>query len=173
MVTSTVCQRFQGPSVASSVLTKGGLELAEHGRLCADHDRLTSCLHLACAALRDGRPAESNQFFTRFRELVEHHMRSEEAILFPKLATMGEPVHWELLDVLVSEHDALRPRIAAVQASLDNGTASVAEIEELLRALTSHETKEEMYLYPILFRLAEPDGVKRLYSKHCTNAVCA
>ena len=173
MVTSTDCQWFHGPSVASTILTKGRLEPAEHGRLCADHDGLTSCLHLACAALRGGRHAESNAFFTRFRELLEHHMRSEENILFPRLATMSEPIHRELLDVLVSEHEALRPWVSAVQASLDDGSASVDEIEELLHALTAHEAKEEMYLYPILSQLADPERLTRLYRQQYSNPACA
>jgi hemerythrin superfamily protein len=167
MVKTTDWQGFTDPTQAGDPFRIEGSASAGHGQLCADHDRMTSSLHLACAALRENRAAEANRFFTRFIALLETHMRSEEGELFPKLAEMGQPIHRELLDELLREHETVRVLVAAIRSDFGQSTASLSKLEKLLRTLSSHESKEEMYVYPMIFHLARSDSVaKRYRNKH-------
>lgn len=91
--------------------------------------------------------------FAAFHQGMEHHLSSEETILFPAFeqatgSNMG-PTR-----VMRMEHEQMRELFAQMQAALDaNDTQTYAGLSEtLLILMQQHNLKEEQMLYPMADR---------------------
>jgi len=134
-----------------------------HGQLCAEHDRLGLQLQRIQAELTAGSLETAKAKFQQFRAALESHQRLEETILFPQFRQSGIVPDCELIGELYEEHEMIRGQIETVQASLERDGKVNELLEQLGALLNAHESKEELFLYPMLFHLADPDFVAELF----------
>ena len=137
----------------------------EHGHLCAEHDLLALRLHELRSTVARGDLEAGVEEFARFRACLERHMRVEDEILFPKFALLGPDSTRELIRGLVTEHDRARDLCDSIQDSLASGLPVPVDLDSLAQLLSSHEAKEELFLYPLLFHLADPGSVAELFHR--------
>jgi iron-sulfur cluster repair protein YtfE (RIC family) len=134
-----------------------------HGQLCAEHDRLGLRLQRIQAALRAGDLEATKSEFWRFCKAIESHMRLEETIVFPQFRQSGLVPDCELLEELIEEHGQIRAQLESIGTLLGRGGPASEPLERLGALLNAHEAKEELFLYPMLFHLADSDFVSKLF----------
>jgi iron-sulfur cluster repair protein YtfE (RIC family) len=149
------------PSTQDSPALRG-LQPFAHGCLCADHDRLGALLQRVRAAASQDDRTEALAVFEHFRDSIESHMRIEEEILFPKICHMEIPAHCELMQSLKDEHAEIRSLSSRLGEAIALGMPDEERLEALESLLSAHEAKEELFLYPMVFRLANPELIAEL-----------
>ena len=93
---------------------------------------------------------EALRHFTDFRRIIEHHLQTEEEVLFPAFeqrtgSSMGPT------QVMRMEHIQIRELIAAMASSLEgrNKQEYLGQSDTLMVLMQQHNIKEENVLYPM------------------------
>lgn len=134
-----------------------------HGQLCAEHDLLGLQMQRIQTELTAGKLETAKAKFQQFRAALESHQRLEETILFPQFRQSGIVPDCELIGELCEEHEMIRGYVESIQERLDRDGKASELLEQLGAVLNAHESKEELFLYPMLFHLADPDFVAELF----------
>jgi uncharacterized protein (DUF2249 family)/hemerythrin superfamily protein len=124
------------------------LTLSEHLR--ADHARIDGLLTELQHFLRVGALAEADRRFVSLSDALKRHMAAEEALLFPAMLRMTQPVVRAVPDML-AEHGELRALLPELQTALtkQDVLASEALLPQVRRSLARHHEDEEHLVYPI------------------------
>ncbi|HEX6999297.1 MAG TPA: hemerythrin domain-containing protein [Gammaproteobacteria bacterium] len=124
------------------------------GYLARDHDRLDDVLREVERLLGDRRETEARESFAEFCCGLDRHITVEEEILFPHFEresgiTQGPTV------VMRAEHGKMRQWMDAASTALagGQGAAFTDAVDQLKALLESHNTKEELILYPMAERV--------------------
>jgi hemerythrin-like domain-containing protein len=94
----------------------------------------------------DTRRQAGVSFLAYFRERVVPHMRAEEAVLFPRVAS------GTCTAALLVEHEHLHVLARRMGEALDAGTPEPALLLQIALLLHAHIDREESELYPLLAR---------------------
>lgn len=141
---------------------KHALSAFEHGKLCADHDRLGTRLHAIREAIARGqRPAVE---FGKFKNQLERHMRVEEDILFPAFCEARLMPDPDMVGDLLVEHGEIRRLLEAIRYDLKHQLPPTPLLDALAALLESHEATEEIFLFPILSHVGDPSVAAKLLS---------
>jgi uncharacterized protein (DUF2249 family) len=132
------------------------LTLSEHLR--ADHARIDGLLTELQHFLRVGALAEADRRFAALSDALKRHMAAEEALLFPAMLRMTQPVARAVPDML-AEHGELRALLPELQSALakQDVLASEALLPQMRRSLARHHEDEEHLVYPISDWALSPD----------------
>lgn len=136
-----------------------------HGQLCADHDRLGLKLQHVHAAVREDDLETAKATLQRFTGALENHLRLEETVLFPQFQQSGLMHESTIIGELLREHGELRRLSESVLSRLQRGESAEEGLGKLTALLNAHESKEELFLYPTLFHLADPGFVTELFHR--------
>jgi iron-sulfur cluster repair protein YtfE (RIC family) len=121
--------------------------LLDHHRLC---DELFASAEEAAAELRW---ADCQAQFSRFREELDGHFRTEEEVLFESFESASGMVAGPT-EVMRYEHAQMRALLTSLAADLAAGDADgfAGTAETLLVMMQQHNLKEERILYPMCDR---------------------
>lgn len=142
-----------------------GFPALEHGRLCAEKDRLGSRCQNIRQLLTHGEMREASKALARFQASMAQHMRIEEEILFPKFSDAEPRTSRPLVEELRRDHEALRELLEELASTLERGRSALEQLDQFAGLLNAHESKEEMYVYPTIFQLVEPSELARMASR--------
>ena len=140
------------------------LTLAEHLR--ADHARIDGLLTELQHFLRVGVLAEADRRFVALSNALKRHMAAEEALLFPALLRMTEPVT-RAVPGMLAEHGELRALLPELEAALakQDVLASEALLPQVRRSLARHHEDEEHLVYPISDWALSPEEQEDLINR--------
>lgn len=112
-------------------------------------------------------PTKAVEVFSRFDEHLERHIRWEEEILFPPVASRNPMLEFGPLRVMKMEHEEIRRRKALAFDALRRGDGESAgtHAEAMMETLKAHNAKEEHVLYPACDALLSPDEARKILDK--------
>jgi len=142
-----------------------GIPALEHGKLCAEKDRLGSRCQSIRHLLTHGELREASKALARFQASMAQHMRIEEEILFPKFSDAEPNTAQPLVQELRRDHEELRALLEGLASTLEKGLSALEQLDQFAGLLNDHEAKEEMYVYPTIFHLVEPSELARMASR--------
>jgi uncharacterized protein (DUF2249 family) len=124
------------------------LTLSEHLR--ADHARIDGLLTELQHFLRVGALAEADRRFAALASTLGRHMAAEEALLFPAMLRMTEPVA-RAVPGMLAEHGELRALLPELEAALAKQDVLASEVllPQVRRSLARHHEDEEHLVYPV------------------------
>lgn len=116
-------------------------------RIEGQHARLDDFARDVHHALDKEGAAEAIDDFTLYAAALGAHMSLEEDVTFPRLHGLRPDLNGERT-LLTREHALLRGEVASIQALLEAGDDSGAQLafESLARRLEQHEAREEELL---------------------------
>lgn len=152
------------PSSESTTTTADGtsrnaglmMMLAAHDAFRRDLDRLRSPTGSALAA-----DSSVLRRWEAFRDQLHIHHSSEDAALWPPLRqAASRPRDVAVIDAMESEHAAIEPLLALVDAAFASGdrAAALEAIERLAQVLSHHMDHEEHDALPLVEQLLGPRG---------------
>jgi hemerythrin-like domain-containing protein len=103
-------------------------------------------LHRAAGSGPEGRRRAGREFLAYFRERVVPHIRAEEAMLFPLVAS------GTCTSALLVEHEHLHVLARRLSEALDAGAPEPALLEQIVSLLDAHIGRQERELYPLVAR---------------------
>src|SRR5262249_489017 len=123
----------------------------------ADHDRLDE-LFVQFQKTKRADYAKAKEFFKQFKFGLQRHIVWEESILFPLFEQKTGMYGTGPTEVMRQEHRRIGELLEAIHKKVQQQDPnSDAEEQALLEALSVHNQKEEMVLYPTLDRVTSDE----------------
>jgi len=128
------------------------------GLLEGDHRRLDAMVLEVQSLATSNSFREADERFSEFACGLRRHMDLEEQVLFPLLEQAGAPSGGPT-DVMREEHADIRRCLAEAENAIRTENSGRVEeaLDDLTDTLTSHNTKEELVLYPMADEAAGND----------------
>ena len=124
----------------------------------ADHDRLDE-LFVQFQKIKRSDYAKAKEFFKQFKFGLQRHIVWEENILFPLFESKTGLFRTGPTEVMRQEHRRIGELLEAIHQKVQRQDPdSDAEERALLAALSEHNQKEEVVLYPALDRLTTEEA---------------
>lgn len=114
-----------------------------------DHDRLDS-LFQEFVGEKNSNPEKAQAAFMEFKEGLERHIVWEEELLFPQFEAKTGMTNRGPTQVMRIEHQYIRDQLNQIAAKLLGSLPTHENETALLEALSGHNHKEEMILYPAI-----------------------
>jgi hemerythrin-like domain-containing protein len=116
-----------------------------------DHRRLDALLDDVHRMVTDGELERADHTFREFDEGLAHHMRLEEALVFPPLE-QRVGVYFKMTATLREEHRQLLSAVNELRQAFDhlNGRRIREQFPGFVAALSSHSDQEQRIIYPAI-----------------------
>jgi iron-sulfur cluster repair protein YtfE (RIC family) len=123
----------------------------------SDHDRLDD-LFVQFQKTKGTDYSRAKEFFKEFKFGLQRHIVWEESILFPLFEKKTGMYHTGPTEVMRQEHRRIGELLEAIHQKVkQQDPNSDQEEQALLVALSAHNQKEEMVLYPAIDRLTSDE----------------
>ncbi|MDP6434305.1 MAG: hemerythrin domain-containing protein [Arenicellales bacterium] len=120
-------------------------------KMSAGHQHCDDLFAAAESSVGQGEWGEARADFSSFNQVMEHHLRMEEEILFPEFEArtgqQGGPT-----EIMRGEHAQMRDLFLSMSEAVGESDQSgyLGSSETLLWIIQQHNSKEENILYPMI-----------------------